>query len=195
MSLFSVPSLSLEGRSLIAHIIHPMQTAGVRLRSFLQTGPDSVRWKMQNVSETRFAGWNLRTTGGVELVGGQILRAKLPGRTVIEVHRNGLLLFVGAADTGFYAWPPQNGALLNSLALTEATYNFLSFYNEITYDFEGEPPEEYLAVIRLLNLRQGDEITSLAIWKQDEERNAAVGAGQARRTGRRTRNCGVMRAV
>ena len=72
-------------------------------------------------------------------------------RKVIDLYRDGTMIFATMADSNFLAWGHKGSVKINPLALIEVVYSFVSLYQRVLNDFRS-PPESIAFRIELRNM-------------------------------------------
>ena len=105
---------------------------------------------LENPPELRNAGFDLNTGSSVRIVRGQLQRAVAPEAKIIELWRDGTVIFAGTADEDFLCWGRHStiggGLRINPLALVESTYLFAELSRRI---FESGKPQPTVLQYRL----------------------------------------------
>jgi hypothetical protein len=136
-----------------------------QLKTIFLTDQQSIRAKLENPPVLRYAGWDIETGERAQIVRGALVRIGRPGaRKLLELHRDGTLLFAAPADDNFLAWGASNGRQrINSLALIESIYSVCRFYELVLSDLEVSP--ETVAVrVHMRNLHKNGIRTYLVPW-------------------------------
>jgi hypothetical protein len=82
----------------------------------------------------------VHTLERAKIVRGEFIRACNDNYKILDLHRDGTLIFAVRADGSFLAWnTPENEQRLNSVALIESTYNFLRLYELVVSDLKEKP--------------------------------------------------------
>jgi len=114
----------------------------VELKSLFTDVEDSIKRKLENppvnAGKIRSGGWSLETLDRGKIIEGQLVRV-IHGVKTIDLYKDGTLVFAGLADEGLLAWASKDGLKINSLALIELVYNFISFYKEVINDLSKQP--------------------------------------------------------
>jgi hypothetical protein len=116
-------------------------------------------------------GWNLETHSPAAIVGGKFVRVATPGRKVVDLYRDGAMIFAVRADREFLAWG-QGQEKLNPLALVESIFSFADFYGRVASDASAEPShltfridlknlhlDQQKSLLAPFGLRSSDQIT------------------------------------
>jgi len=114
----------------------------VELKSLFTDVGGSIKRKLENppvnAGKIRSGGWSLETVDRGKIIKGQLVRV-MHGVKTIDLHKDGTLVFTGLANEEFLAWASKDGLKINSLALIELVYNFISFYKEVINDLSEQP--------------------------------------------------------
>ncbi|MEQ1947706.1 MAG: ATP-binding protein [Bryobacteraceae bacterium] len=145
---------SLKNRPVLVAYAVPI---GVHeLKSIFSDRPDSIRRQFENPPRVRNSGWGFGTGSRAQLIQGQRLRAE-SSREVIDLYRDGWLIFAGGITQNFLAWSDQQNARLHPLALIEALMNFSKFYRLVLNDLRAMP-ERLVVGLHLENLHLADKV-------------------------------------
>lgn len=109
------------------------------LKTLFTETEGSIKRKLENPPIIRRAGWSLETLDRGKIIERQLIRVMNGDRKTIDLYRNGTLIFTGLANEQFLAWASEDGLKINSLALIELVYNFISFYREVINDLIEQP--------------------------------------------------------
>jgi hypothetical protein len=95
------------------------------------------------------------------MIAGRLRRAKVDGWKILDLYRDGILVFVCTAGESLLGWGPSFGEdKINSLVLIEMTYMYFNFYHEVLQRLS--PPVHQLRIdVQLRNLRSEGLVTSL----------------------------------
>jgi endonuclease III-like uncharacterized protein len=128
-------------RSIIL-IAYPKERVG-ELKSLFVDKEGSIKRKLEdpplNAGKIREGGWSLETLDRGKIIEGKFIRVRSGDTKIIDLYNDGVLIFLGSADENFLAWASKDGLMINSIALIELVYNFLSFYREVLNDFTVKP--------------------------------------------------------
>lgn len=98
---------------------------------------------LENPTRLRVAGFDLSTRRQSEILDGELRRCVIPGSKLIELWRDGPLIFVSAGDGWHLCWGMEStgatGLRINNLALTETTYLFADLALKISAHSVPEP--------------------------------------------------------
>lgn len=115
----------------------------VELKSLFTDVEGSIKRKLENppvnAGQIRSGGWSLETLDRGKIIEGQLVRVMNGVVKTIDLYKDGTLVFTGLADEEFLAWASKDGLKINSLALIELVYNFISFYREVINDLSEQP--------------------------------------------------------
>jgi len=127
-----------------------------QLKSIFLTGENSIRKHLEHPPTLRYGGWDLRTLDQAKIIRGEMIRVTNANRKVIDLYRDGTLVFVGLAEPTFFAWNDKNKQKLNPLAVIEVIYSFFSFYKFVLDDM-SELPNDFTVRVDFRNLHSGGE--------------------------------------
>lgn len=102
---------------------------------------DSIRSRLANPPELRYSGWGLGTRDQPHTIEGKLVRVVNGSRKVLDLYRDGCLIFAGLAGAEFLAWGMNEERKLNSLAVIELVLNFTRFYELVLEDMRERPAE------------------------------------------------------
>ncbi len=129
-------------KRMIILIAYPKEKSG-ELKSLFTNEDGSIKRKLENpplnAGKIRNMGWSLETLDQGRIIEGQFVRVQNGDRKTIDLYQDGTLIFSGLADEKFLAHASENGLRINSIALIELVYNFISFYREIINDLTIKP--------------------------------------------------------
>ncbi|MGB2867280.1 MAG: ATP-binding protein [Bacteroidota bacterium] len=121
-SLFHVPNFHIA--------ITPVQITEVQ--SLFDATTSGIRSRLENPRRLRSAGWNMYTASDAELVGGKLLRVKSQEYKIIDLYRDGTLVFVCTAGEQLLCYGSSfHDGKINPLALIETTYMFCDLYADV----------------------------------------------------------------
>lgn len=132
-----------------------------QLRTLFSKEADSIRRRLENPPDLRYSGWDLGTGDHANSLQGELARVTNGARKVIDLYRDGCLIFAGLADHNFLTHGMEIDQKLNSLALVEVILNFTRFYALVLNDL-GERPPEVVFHVEFRNLHQRNLKTFLA---------------------------------
>ncbi len=121
-------------------VLSAFPNASGDLKTIFDKNLKSIRSLLEQPNTLRRHGWSLDTLTPSQIIGGEIVRVTNGKRKVIDLYRDGVLVFGSLADANFLGWG-KNGDLIHSLALIEATYNFVNFYGSVLDDFMEKPEQ------------------------------------------------------
>ena len=99
----------------------------LELKTIFLSTPDSIRKKLENPPILRYGGWNLRTLDQAKILRGEMIRVGNGKRIIIDLYRDGTMVFAGQGDHQFLAWHDEAKQKINPVALVEILYEFLLF--------------------------------------------------------------------
>lgn len=126
-------------------------TTSGSLKTIFSKSEGSIRRALEQPPALRYSGWDLGTLDQAQFVKGERIRVVSGDRKVIDLYRDGYLVFVGLANRHFLAWSRDNDLQLNPLALIELVVNFARFYSLVLKDL-AEPPKEVIFHFEFRNL-------------------------------------------
>lgn len=132
-----------------------------QLKSIFLSTEGSIRKQLENPPVLRRGGWNLRTLDQAKIVKGEMIRVGNGSRIVVDLYRDGTLVFAGLGNHEFLAWHKEDKQKINPVALIEIVYSFLVFYQLVLADAE-QLPTDFTLRLDLKNLHLGGVKTSLA---------------------------------
>ena len=129
---------------------YPKQTT--ILKTIFNTSGDGIRKALENPPILRQAGWSLETLDRAKIVRGEMIRVTNGNRKVIDLFRDGVLIFAGLADGKFLAWgKSEEKPKISSIGIVELVYNFVSFYQMVLQDC-NQPPQSFSVRIDVKNM-------------------------------------------
>jgi hypothetical protein len=132
-------------------ILTACPTKPSELKTLFSKQQDSIRVRLENPQPLRYSGWDLGTHDQARSIEGKLARVVNGSRKVMDLYRDGCLIFAGLADSHFLAWGTENNLKLNPLAVIELMVNFTRFYSLVLDDMR-ERPKEVLFTIELRNM-------------------------------------------
>lgn len=161
-------AMTMDKRTIVL-IAYPKEKGG-ELKSLFTNDEGSIKRKLENpplnAGQIRYAGWDLRTLDQGKIIEGQYIRVQNGNRKSIDLYNDGALIFTGLADEGFLAHASEDGLKINSIALIELAYNFISFYKEVINDFNIKP-NTILMQFRFINMHLDDKKSYLVEGPSD----------------------------
>ncbi len=122
----------MESLPSIVLAITPMEP--VSLQTLFSDGPDSIRRKLECPPQLRPSGWDLGTLDRAKFVEGKYLRVTNGDRKVVDLYRDGGLVFAGLANSKFLGWGGHDIRRLHPLAFIELVVSFTLFYKLVIAD-------------------------------------------------------------
>lgn len=155
-------ALEYEGLKDVRNVsITAYPNEALELRTIFLSTPESIRRRLENPPILRYGGWNLRTLDQAKILRGEMIRVGNGKRIMVDLYRDGTMVFAGQGNHQFLAWHDEEKQKINPVALVEILYEFFNFYNLVLDDFEKRP-SEFTVRFNLKNLHQGDIKTGLA---------------------------------
>lgn len=107
------------------------------LKTIFSTTEGSIRKHLENPPTLRRAGWSLETLDQAKIIRGEMIRVVNGDRKVIDLYRDGTLIFAGLANQDFLAWSSSpEKQKINPVAIVELVYSFVNFYKFVLEDFK-----------------------------------------------------------
>jgi hypothetical protein len=112
------------------------------LTAFISESIDMPSWvdsqsslvkAFESPPELRYSGWDLQISGPRhKIIRGEVRRAVEREQKILDLYRDGTVVFAVTAESDFLAWGTKSNDLkINPLSLIETVYNFVSFYRII----------------------------------------------------------------
>lgn len=173
----AVSNADLENNRVFALTAFPEQPT--ELRTFGVSG-DGIKQKLENPPDLRYGGWALHTQGSAKIIRGELLRVVDDNYKIIDLYRDGTMVFAVVADGDFLAWGKERNTSvekINPIALLEVVYNYTNLYGLVLEDLKDTPNQIYIRV-DLRNMRLGEAVNYLApfgvnTWEQLDRGNPA----------------------
>jgi len=108
------------------------------LRTVFSDTPGSIRRQLEEPQSLRLSGWDLRTGDRAKFIRGELIRVE-GYRSILDLYRDGTLIFGGLINCNFLAWSDKTDTRLHPLALTEVVINFARFYQHVLEDLRNLP--------------------------------------------------------
>jgi len=109
----------------------------VEIRGLFESSTSDMVKLIDGPPRLRYAGFDIATGEGSKIVNGELRRSILKPYKVLEVWRDGTVIFVTNGDEGFLCWGDYNSdkfLRVNSIALVESVYLFALFARNV---YEG----------------------------------------------------------
>ncbi|OGD90777.1 hypothetical protein A3D81_00760 [Candidatus Curtissbacteria bacterium RIFCSPHIGHO2_02_FULL_40_17] len=160
-----------------------------QLQTIFLTSEHSIRRHLETPPILRRGGWSIETLDQARIMRGEMIRVANGDRKVIDLYKDGTLVFIALADHRFLAWHDEERQKINSAALIEVIYSFVSFYKLVLDDLENLP-EEITLRVDFKNLHLDDiksyllpyQLGSLAQGFEDQRRDAPDNDGAVEKT-------------
>src|SRR3989344_1889859 len=107
----------MKERRTITISTYPNQPS--QLKTIFLSTEGSIRWYLEHPPTIRRHGWSLETLDQAKIMRGEMIRVANGHRKVIDLYRDGTLIFVGLADHSFFVWHDVHKQKLNPLAIIE----------------------------------------------------------------------------
>ncbi|MCG3112053.1 MAG: ATP-binding protein [Candidatus Manganitrophus sp. SB1] len=124
----------------------------VDIPTLFQASDAEIVRLLKNPPELRPSGFDLTIGETPKIVRGQLRRAVNPKYRILDLWRNGTLIFATRGDEEFLSWGRPRGALrINPLVLAESTYLFAELNRQVSANAQPHPQSiEYR--LELLNM-------------------------------------------
>ena len=156
----AIDAVGLKEQRTYSLAISPLELTQVR--SFLSSSADSISKLLEKPPQLRNNGWGMDTEDRARIIGGELRRVKSDEYKVIDLYRDGTLIFSCRADESLLCWGQNyNHKRINPLALIETTYLFFNLYTNIL-EWLDPPVKDLRLWIQFKNLQSNEEISSLA---------------------------------
>jgi hypothetical protein len=135
------------------------------VRTLLNSSTDSIGKLMEEPPKLRPNGWGLFTGGRSKLINSQLRRVKNDEYLIMDLYRDGTLIFACRADQAFLGFNFSN-MQINPIALIETTYLYFNFYSFVLKELTETVRK--IEVWTLFNhLHQDGQVTLLAPYHVD----------------------------
>lgn len=131
---------------------YPNQSS--KLKTIFLTTEGSIWKHLEHPPILRRHGWSLETLDQAKIIRGEMIRVTNGNRKVIDLYRDGTLVFVGISDHTFLAWHEEQKQKINPLAVIEVIHGFLTFYQLVLEDME-QPSQDFTVRVDFRNFHQG----------------------------------------
>lgn len=145
---------NLKSRRTISISVYPNQST--QLKSIFLTTEGSIRRYLEQPPTLRYGGWDLKTLDQARIMRGEMIRVANADRKVIDLYRDGTLVFVGLTEPTFLAWNDKDKQKINPLAVIEVIYTLFSFYKLVVDDM-SESPQDFTVRVDFKNLHLAGE--------------------------------------
>lgn len=124
----------------------------VNIPTLFQASDAEIVRLLKNPPELRPSGFDLTINETPKIVKGQLRRAVNPKYRILDLWRDGALIFATRGDEEFLSWGRHRGALrINPLVLAESTYLFAELNRQVSANAQPHPQSiEYR--LELLNM-------------------------------------------
>lgn len=125
-------------------ILSAIPVESSNLKNIFEFNENSVKELLEKPGQLRSAGWDLNTLDTARIVEGKYLEVRNGERKLINLYKDGTFILLVAADETFLGWGQREESFkddpkLNSMAITELTYNFIDFYKKLMPHFITKP--------------------------------------------------------
>ncbi len=139
----------MKNKRIIAISAYPSQPS--QLKTIFLTTDGSIRKHLENPPTLRYGGWSIETLDQARIMRGEMIRVTNGDRKVVDLYRDGALVFAGLADHRFLAWHNEHKQKINPAAIIEIIYGFVQFYKLVLEDFK-QPPQGFILRVDFKNL-------------------------------------------
>lgn len=130
---------NLKNGRLFVLSAQPMEQKELRTIFLNQEG--SIKQYLEHPPILRQHGWSMETLDQARILRGEMIRVANGDRKVIDLYRDGTMVFVTSADHHFLAWGEEDSVKINPLALSEVVYSFITLYRLVFADFISVPEQ------------------------------------------------------
>jgi hypothetical protein len=145
--------LGVEAVNLRAMPYYSITTAPVEqteVESLLSSTDESISKLLESPPQFRYAGWGMETEDTARIVRGELRRVKVDQYKLLDLYRDGTLVFVCTATETLLGWGHNFGrGRINPLALVEITYSYFDLFSRIISRLS--PPAHTLQVVAKLD--------------------------------------------
>jgi len=130
----------------------------IQIPTLFQSRESEIVRLLNNPPTLRNLGFDLNVGSFPTIRAGSVRRALAPRRKILDLWRNGSLIFGGAGDGNFLCWGNVNEItlIINPLALIESTYLFIELSREVFRNFANPCPTKATFVLFLQSPSQGN---------------------------------------
>ena len=127
----------------------------VQMRGLLDSSESDLIHVLHDPPRLKGNGWDLTMDRPIENIHGRLRRGAVPGWKLLQLSRDGVLMFLGRGDDGFLSYSlDQHGDrpyLLNPFVLAHCVYVF-ALFSQSVFRFATPPPREMIYVLELRNM-------------------------------------------
>lgn len=138
-----------------SYILTATPTQIVEIPTLFERKDAEVVRLLENPPELRHSGFGLNTGAPAKIVQGKLRRAVSPGYKILDLWRDGTLIFASAGDPDFLCWgrKAKHGEPLriNPLVLTESSYLFVELAKKV-FEHAQPKPKEITYTLQLRNM-------------------------------------------
>ena len=131
------------------------------LKTIFSSGDGTIKHSLEHPPILRRHGWGMETLDQAKIQRGEYVRLTNGTRKVIDLYRDGSMIFATSADENFLAWGQEVSVKINPLALIEVIYSFVDLYRLVLADYSTIPKKLSFRV-ELRNMHLGGIKNSLA---------------------------------
>jgi len=126
-------------RGLPTLVLAAVPEPSTELRTIWTTAQGSIRRLLENPPDSRENGWNMQTLDSPRIERGEALRVVNGTVKVIDLYRDGMLVFAAAADEQYLGFGRFPDGTINSVAFCESVLSFVEFYAHVLNDAQRMP--------------------------------------------------------
>jgi len=138
-----------------AYILTATPTQPVEIPTLFERRDTEVVRLLENPPELRHHGFDLNTGASAKIVQGKFRQAVSPGYKILDLWRDGTLIFASAGGPDFLCWGrrarPGEPLRINPLVLMESTYLFVELVKKV-FEYAQPNPKEIKYTLQLRNM-------------------------------------------
>jgi hypothetical protein len=118
----------------IAYVLVAFPTVNIQIEGLFESRNTDVVKLIDEPRQLRYAGFDISTQERSRIINGELRRAVLKPYKLLEVWRDGMIVFVTDGGEGFLCWGNYDTTKLlriNTIALIESTYLFHDFVQKV----------------------------------------------------------------
>lgn len=149
---------ALDRKDKPAILLGAFPSGEISIPTLFQSRDGKIVHLLNNPPALRNLGFDLRVGSFPSIQEGRVLRSVAPRYKVLDLWKDGSLIFGGAGDGNFLCWGNANETKLtiNPLALIESTYLFIRLSREVFQNFAIPCPTKATFVLSLRSPDQGN---------------------------------------
>lgn len=142
-----------------AFVLAAIPRRALNLRALFEARNSPLVALLEQPPRLRQSGFDLTADINSRIVEGRLRRSFVQDYKLLEIHRDGIVIFVAPGGQDRLCWARQNRQqsyyLINQLALIEMVYLFFQLIQRV-YEDTLQPGEAYEVEMRILHLRRGN---------------------------------------